>query len=207
MPIKKTSVMLRKHPIKEIPQYTFLEQSSANGLQQWLKVFKGKELLFKIENFYINNSLWKLQFEGNSLPSLEAMLATMDAESIVTLSPIRNSMLVKPEREDLLSGFGGTFSPNTNGVVVIPGVANQTVKVWAAGYEILVAGLHYYYFGTSSTPPGLPSPKVFLVGSAVGRNRQTFTNPMNTGAAGDGLWLYAAVNDANMPADGQAVVE
>jgi hypothetical protein len=139
---------------------------------------------------------------ANPLPVSESGSWTVTATQST-----RTSLLVKPEREDLTGGEGGTYSPNNAGVQVIAGVSGKYIKVFAAGYEILAAGLHYFYYGTSTTPPTLPSPKAFLLGSAVGRNRQTFTNPMNTGAAGDSLYIYSIVSETNMPVDVQAVVE
>jgi hypothetical protein len=112
----------------------------------------------------------------------------------------RTNLTNKPEREDLTI-YGGTFSPNgTGGTQVVAGVAGKQIKVFMAGMEILTPGLHYFYFGSSTTPPTLPANKVFLAGSAVGRNRQTFTNPMVSGS-GDSLYLFSAVAETNMPAD------
>lgn len=125
--------------------------------------------------------------------------------SFAATQTARANLMTKPEREDL-TDYGGTYSPNNTGVQVIAGVSGKQIKVFDCGYEILVAGLHYFYFGTSTTLPTLPTTKVFLFGSAVGRVRQTQTAP-HVSAAGDSLYIASAVSDANMPADAHAVIE
>jgi hypothetical protein len=108
-------------------------------------------------------------------------------------------------REDLTS-YAGLYSPNAAGVQVIAGVANKKIKVKAAGYHSTVTGTHYLYFGTSTTPPTLPTTKVFLVSLTTGHYRQTKFDP-DVGAAGDGLYIYSANAESNMSVDVQAVQE
>jgi hypothetical protein len=111
------------------------------------------------------------------------------------ISDTRTDMPVQPEREDITSK-GGTVSPNNAGVEIVAPVAGKKVKVYDAGYEVGAAGLHYFYFGTSTTA----TTKRFMVASTTGTRYKTFVQP-RIGAEGDGLYLFSAVAETNMPYD------
>jgi hypothetical protein len=98
-------------------------------------------------------------------------------------------------REDVVS-VGGVASPNGAGVVVVAGVAGKRVKVYDCGFHAGADGLHCYYFGTgvSATAKRLCSV------NKAGLVRQTFVQP-RVGDVGDGLYLYSAVSESNMPYD------
>jgi len=111
-------------------------------------------------------------------------------------------------RQDL-SVFGGKVALSANvGVKLVSGQQGKNVKVYFAGMEILNAGNHYFYFGTSTSPPTITNGvlKVFLIGNAVGRNRQLMRNPV-MGGAGDDLYIVSEVAETALPFDLQYVVE
>lgn len=107
----------------------------------------------------------------------------------------RASLKVQPEREDLIS-LGGVVSPNNAGVQIVGGTASQYIKVYDAGYEPLAAGLHYFYFGTSTTATA----KRFMSRTTLAPYGKSFVHP-RVGASGDGLYLFSAVSETNMPYD------
>lgn len=113
----------------------------------------------------------------------------------------RSLLTVKPEREDIIS-LGGVASPNNAGVAIVTGVAGQKVKVYDAGYEALAAGLHYFYFGTSTTATA----KRLMASSTKGARFKTFVQP-RVSADGEGLYLFSAVSETNMPYDAGYVQE
>jgi len=107
----------------------------------------------------------------------------------------RTNLLTKPEREDLTI-LGGTASPNNAGVQLIAGAGGQKIKVYDAGFHGAVDGLHYFYFGTSTTP----TTKRFCTANLKGLVHKTFVQP-RVGADGDSLYLFASVSETNMPYD------
>lgn len=107
----------------------------------------------------------------------------------------RASMTVKPEREDLVS-LGGVASPNAAGVQIVAANGQKKIKVYDCGYEALAAGLHYFYFGTSTAA----TTQRFLTRQTIGAILKTVVQP-RVSAAGDGLYLYSAVSETNMPYD------
>jgi hypothetical protein len=105
--------------------------------------------------------------------------------------------LPKLEREDLTS-LGGVVSPSAGaGVQVIDGAAGKVVKVYDAGYDALTAGLHYFYFGTNTSPT---TKRLCVRQTGTGAIHQTYVQP-RCGAPGDGLYLYSAVAETNIPYD------
>jgi len=98
-------------------------------------------------------------------------------------------------REDLVS-LGGTVSPNGAGVVIIAGVSGQKIKVYDAGYHGALDGLHYFYFGSDTTP----TTKRFCTTNLKGLIHKTFAQPRISGA-GEGLYLFSSVPETNMPYD------
>ena len=98
-------------------------------------------------------------------------------------------------REDLTS-LGGTVSPNGAGVQIVAGTSGKRIKVYDAGMVILAEGVHFFYFGTSTTP----TTKRFLTGKAVGTYIKTLVQP-RVSEAGDNLYLYSAVSETNMSYD------
>lgn len=131
--------------------------------------------------------------------------ALTSSDIVTAVQATRTSLLMKPEREDLTSQ-GGLYSPNAAGVQVIAPSGSTTIKVFKAGYHSANLGLHYFYFGTTTTPPALPSAKVFLMSNAAGHYRQTNTQPDVSGA-GDGLYICSATAESNMPVDVQYAQE
>jgi hypothetical protein len=104
-------------------------------------------------------------------------------------------MTVKPEREDLTS-LGGVVSPNNAGVQILAPSGQLKPKVYDAEYEALAAGLHYFYFGTSTAA----TTRRFLTRQTVGVNSKSFVQP-RVGNAADGIYLFSAVSDPSMPYD------
>jgi len=107
----------------------------------------------------------------------------------------RTNLLTKPEREDL-TNLGGVASPNNAGVQVVAGVAGQKVKVYDAGYHAGQDGLHYFYFGTTTTSTTrrlCTCNKALLI-------HKTFVQP-RIGNSGDGLYIFSSVAETNMPYD------
>jgi len=107
----------------------------------------------------------------------------------------RTLMVVKPEREDLTS-LGGVASPNNAGVQIIAGSGGKKIKVYDAGFHGAVDGLHYFYFGTSTTS----TTKRFCTVNKLGLIHETFVQP-RIGNSGDGLYLFSSVAETNMPYD------
>lgn len=107
----------------------------------------------------------------------------------------RTSLKVQPEREDIVS-LGGVASPSAAGVQIVAGSGSLVPKVYDAEYEGLADGLHYFYFGTSTSP----TTKRFLSRNTKGVNSKTFVQP-RVGAGGDGIYLYSSVAETNMPYD------
>jgi hypothetical protein len=107
----------------------------------------------------------------------------------------RTSLKVQPEREDIVS-LGGVASPSAAGVEIVPASGSLVPKVYDAEYEGFADGLHYFYFGTSTSP----TTKRFLSRGTKGVNSKTFVQP-RVGAAGDGIYLYSSVAETNMPYD------
>jgi hypothetical protein len=113
----------------------------------------------------------------------------------------RTSLKVQPEREDIVS-LGGVASPSAAGVQIVAGSGSLVPKVYDAEYEGLADGLHYFYFGTDTSP----TTKRFLSRNTKGVNSKTFVQP-RVGAAGDGIYLYSSVAETNMPYDLGYVLE
>lgn len=107
----------------------------------------------------------------------------------------RTSLKVQPEREDIVS-LGGVASPSAAGVQIVAASGSLVPKVYDAEYEGLADGLHYFYFGTSTSP----TTKRFLSRNTKGVNSKTFVQP-RVGAGGDGIYLYSSVAETNMPYD------
>lgn len=107
----------------------------------------------------------------------------------------RANLKVQPEREDLVS-LGGVASPNAAGVQIVAASGSLKPKVYDCEYEVLAAGLHYFYFGTTTTA----TTKRFLTRSTKGVNSKSFVQP-RIGEAGDGIYLYSAVSETDMPYD------
>lgn len=107
----------------------------------------------------------------------------------------RTNLKTQPEREDIVS-LGGVASPSAAGVQIVAASGSLVPKVYDAEYEGLADGLHYFYFGTSTTP----TTKRFLSRKTKGVNSKTFVQP-RVGDAGDGIYLYSSVAETNMPYD------
>jgi len=128
-----------------------------------------------------------------------AKYGTWNVDNLLNPHPVaqtaRTNLKTQPEREDIIS-LGGTVSPNGAGVQVIAGVAGQRIKVYDAGFHGAVDGLHYFYFGTSTTP----STKRFCTSSLKGLVHETFVQP-RVSEAGEGLYLFCSVAETDMPYD------
>jgi len=135
-------------------------------------------------------------------------IRALTASDIVTINNLlnphpvtqltRTNMLVKPEREDILS-LGGVASPSGAGVLIAAGAAGQKIKVYDAGYHALnttTDGLHCFYFGTTTT---LTATR-FCSMNKAGVIHKTFVQP-RIGTNGQNLYLYSAVAETNMPYD------
>jgi len=130
-----------------------------------------------------------------------AIRALTSSDVVTAQQTTRANMTVKPEREDLIN-LGGVVSPNNAGVQIVAPSGQLKVKVFDAGYEAVTAGLHYFYFGTSTTA----TTRRFCTRQTVGVRAQSFPNPRVSNAA-DGLYLFSAVNDPNIPYDVNYVQE
>ena len=130
-----------------------------------------------------------------------AIRALTSSDVVTAQQTTRTSMTVKPEREDLIS-LGGVASPSAAGVQIVAPNGTKKPKVYDCEYEVLAAGLHYFYFGTTTTP----TTKRFLTRQTVGVNSKSFVQP-RVGEAGDGIYLYSAVAETNMPYDIGYVLE
>lgn len=114
------------------------------------------------------------------------------SDQVAPIQTTRTNLTVKPEREDLIS-LVSTFSPNNNGALVVSGTPGQKIKVFDCAYEAVVAGVHYFYFGTGTGGGTVGfAPRV-----TVGPMAQTYPNP-HVSAAGDSLYIYCINSDANM---------
>ncbi len=98
-------------------------------------------------------------------------------------------------RKDIVS-LGGVVSPNGAGVQVITGVSGKKISVYDAGFHGAVDGLHYFYFGTQTTPTN----KVFCAVNTKGLVFKSFVQP-RTGGDGESLYVYSAVAETDMPYD------
>jgi len=124
-----------------------------------------------------------------------AIRALTSADVVTAQQTTRTSMTVKPEREDLTS-LGGVASPNNAGVQILAPSGQLKPKVFDAEYEALAAGLHYFYFGTSTAA----TTRRFLSRTSIGVNSKSFVSP-RVGNAADGIYLFSAVSETNMPYD------
>lgn len=115
--------------------------------------------------------------------------------SFISTQSTRTNLLMKPEREDLIS-LGGVASPNAAGVQIVAGSGQTKIKVYDAGYEALAAGLHYFYFGTGTAA----TTRCFITRKTVGAILKSFVQP-RVSDAGDGLYLYSSNSETNMPYD------
>ena len=104
-------------------------------------------------------------------------------------------LTLKIAHQDIVS-LGGVVSPNNAGVQLVAGVTGQRVKVYDAGYHGAVDGLHYFYFGTSTTP----TTKRFCISNLKGLVHKTFVQP-RVGADGENLYLFSSVAETSMPFD------
>lgn len=127
--------------------------------------------------------------------------ALTSVDVVTSQQTTRGSMTVKPEREDLVS-LGGVVSPNAAGVQILAPSGQLKPKVYDCEYEVLAAGLHYFYFGTSTAA----TTRRFLTRQTVGVNSKSFVQP-RVGDAADGIYLYSAVSETNMPYDVGYVLE
>jgi hypothetical protein len=98
-------------------------------------------------------------------------------------------------RKDIINK-GDVASPNAAGVPLVAGVSGQKISVYDAGFHAAVDGLHYFYFGTNTTP----TTKRFCTSNLKGLVHKSFVQP-RTGGEGDGLYLYSSVAETNMPYD------
>lgn len=100
-------------------------------------------------------------------------------------------------REDAVS-LSGTVSIGAGaGALLISGVAGKRIKIFDAGFDALTAGLHLLYFGTSAVLTG----RGFCTRqTSNGYIHQTFVTP-RVSNAGDGLYVYSAVAETNLPYD------
>lgn len=150
---------------------------------------------------------------GASLPAGSNAIGKLAANSGVDIGDVdvlslpevtqdtRTALKTQPEREDLVS-LGGVASPNAAGVQILAPSGTLKPKVYDCEYEVLAAGLHYFYFGTSTAA----TTKRFLTRQTVGVNSKSFVQP-RVGEAADGIYLFSAVSETNMPYDLGYVLE
>ena len=182
------STLLNPHPV-DITTDTLgglkIVEKNATGV----KVDLVTDTLAGLKVFEKNATGIKVDVVTDTLAGLKVTQAT------------RTNLLAKPEREDLTS-LGGVASPNNAGVQLVAPSGSLKVKVYDAGYEVLAAGLHYFYFGTTTAA----TTKRFVTRSTTGAILKSFVQP-RVSAAGDGLYLFSAVSETNMPYDVGYVLE
>jgi len=156
-----------------------------------------KELLTWVNNFPSEYPLPASQVAD--LKNIRALTSSdiVTVNNLLNPHPVtqttRTNLLVKPEREDLTS-LGGVASPNNAGVQIVAGTGGQKIKVFDAGYDGGVDGLHYFFFGTTTTPTS----KRFIVKNKSGAILQTFPQP-HVSDLGDNLYIFSSVAETNMP--------
>jgi len=132
-----------------------------------------------------------VEYDARSIRALTA------SDIVTAVQATRTSLKTQPEREDLVSLGGAVNITGGSGTQIIAGVSGQYVKVFDAGYDALTAGLHYFYFGTSSTPT---TRRLLTRQSGTGAILKSFSQPRK-GDLADGLWLYSSVSETNLPYD------
>lgn len=132
---------------------------------------------------------------GATLYDARSIRALTASDIVTAQQATRTSLKAQTEREDLIS-LGGVASPSAAGVQIVAPSGSLKVKVYDAGYEALAAGLHYFYFGTSTSV----TTRRFCTRSTTGPILKTFVQPRVSDAA-DGLYIYSAVAETNMPYD------
>jgi hypothetical protein len=144
----------------------------------------------------INN--FPASFQIKSSAGTALLIVNSDGSiNVVAKQTTRTSLLMKGEREDLIS-LGGTVSASAgSGVQIIAGVSGKVIKVYDAGFDALTAGLHHFYFGTGTSPT---SKRFCTRQSGTGPIHQSFEMP-RCGSAGSGLYLYCGVAETNIPYD------
>lgn len=128
--------------------------------------------------------------DGSAFKDPTLIRALTSADVVTAQQTTRTSMTVKPEREDLTSlGATATLTGGT-GLQIVPPSGSLKPKIYDADFEVVAAGLHCFYFGTTTTL----SSKRILSRTTVGPILKSLFHP-RVGAAGDGIYLYSAVND------------
>jgi len=152
----------------------------------------------KIADYNLSQELGRVGLilaTGGAIIDPRQIRALTSSDVITAVQGIRANLKTQPEREDLTS-LGGLVSPNNAGIQIVAGTSGQKIKVYDAGYHGAVDGLHYFYFGTSTTP----TTKRFCIFNTKGLIHQTFVQP-RVGDAGDGLYLFSSVSETDMPYD------
>ena len=118
----------------------------------------------------------------------------MNITGSTTTVPITGSALLfksgTTESGSLISVTGGSST------LFINIAGSQKIYVHSAGYSVYNAGVHYFYFGTTTTP----TTKIFLTASGSGAYQQTFSHP-RISEAGDALYLYSDITETDIPCD------
>lgn len=137
----------------------------------------------------------RIRFWNDTYLEKEAWIYEVDFWTVTTTG---GEMIVDATltlREDLTS-YGSVKTSSGAGTIVVAGTAGQNIKVYDGGYESGVDCIHFFYFGTSTTP----TTKRFLSSGTKGCFHKTFVQP-RVGEAGDTLYLYSLDADTNMPVD------
>lgn len=148
-----------------------------------------------LKSVYVGNFPTEYPLPTSQVSDLKNITVTNFPSEITVKQASRVNLKAQTEREDLIS-YGGVASPNNAGVLIVAGETGKKIKVYDAGYEAGVDGLHYFYFGTSTTPTN----KRFCTSNKAGLIHKTFSHP-RVGDEGDSLYLFSSVQETNMPYD------
>jgi len=155
---------------------------------------------------------------GNRLPSMDAVaragfvkvtdgtetlaIDTSNRAEVTPYQATRSNLNVKSERDSGKTVLGGTYSPSNAGVQVVAPSGSLVPKVFSASYEGAATGIHYLYFGTSTTA----TTRRFMVRNTSGPIAQSFPHPI-CGNAGDGIYIFSTNAETNMPVAVEYVLE
>jgi hypothetical protein len=158
-----------------------------------LKVLEKNATGIKVD--LVTDTLAGLKVLEKNATGIKVDIVTDTLAGLKAIQATRTSLKVQPEREDGIS-LGGVASPNAAGVKILDASGTTKIKVFDAGFCGAVAGVHYFYFGTSTAP----TTRRFCTINTVGAMQKTFVQPRVSNAS-DALYLYASVSETNMPYD------
>jgi len=158
-----------------------------------LKVLEKNATGVKVD--LVTDTLAGLKVLEKNATGIKIDITTDTLAGLKVTQATRTNLKTQPEREDLIS-LGGVASPNNAGVQLIAPSGQTKIKVYDAGFCGAVAGVHYFYFGTTTGA----TTKRFCTINTVGAMQKSYVQP-RVSAAADGLYLFSSVSETNMPYD------